>query len=209
MAEMDRLTLGALRQAGRGARLSVETQPWGYTVRSGNKPPLDVVVGQVLAYFLGVCFVTAGFGLLLLPGSSLGAEVGPLRIGAATLFGAGAAYLLWFSSRGGLVDIQIDVAHKEIREVILNRVGKPTVVSRYAFSDIGGVYIETGAGEAPAQLVLGYRGNMILVAEGDTDDLNVLRTQLSRDLMGPMGLELVKRPDATRNRMSRQQGRAA
>lgn len=209
MADMDSLALGGLRDAGRSNRLSVNAQPSGYVIRSGNKPPFDVILGQALAYFLGVCFVTAGFGLLLLPGFSGDAGVGPMRIGAATLFGSGAAYLLWFSSRGGLVEVQIDTTKHEIREVIQNRVGKPSVVGTYAFNDIGGVYIETGSGAASAQLVLGYRGNMVLVAEGEMEELTLLRTQLSRDLMGPMGLDLTGRPEATRNRKSRLVGRAA
>ena len=209
MADMDRLTLGSLRDAGGKDSLCVNAQPWGYVIRSGTKPPFGVILGQVLAYFMGVCFVTAGFGLLLLPGFGGEAGVGPLHIGAATLLCAGAAYLLWFSSRGGLVEVQIDTTAKEIRELIQNRVGKPSVIGRYAFNDIGGVYVETGSGAAAAQLVLGYRGNMVLVAEGDSDELTVLRTQLSRDLMGPMGLELTGRPEATRNRKSRLVGRAA
>lgn len=209
MADMDRLTLGGFRYDKNDLRLWIEKQDWGYVIRSGNRPPLDVLIGQVLAYFFGVCFVTAGLGLLLLPSLLFDSGVGPLRIGAATLFGAGAAYLLWFASRGGRVDVQIDTNAREIREVIQNRVGKPSVVGRYAFADIGGVFLDTAAGAAPAQLVIGYRGQMILVAEGETEELTALRAQLSRDLMGPMGLDLVHRPDASRNRPVRQQGHAA
>ncbi len=209
MADMDRLSLNGIRQKGRTKGLSIENQPWGYVIRSGNRPPLGMLIGQLAGYFFGVSFVTAGLGLLLLPGLFPTDEFGPMRIGAATLFGAGATYLLWFSSRGIKVDVEINTAEQAIREVIQNRVGPATVIGHYAFSDIGGVYLETAAGAAPAQLVLGCRGQMILVAEGSTDQLTLLREQLSKDLMGPMGLNLARRPEATRNRANRLQGRAA
>ena len=159
MADMDRLTLNGFRQSGRSKGLSIENEKWGYVIRSGNRPPWWWLIGQLVAYFFGVTFVTAGLGLLLLPGFLPSEEFGPMRAGAAAFFVA--------------------------------------------------VYLETAAGEAPAQLVLGYRGHMILVAEGAVDQLTLLREQLSRDLMGPMGLNLARRPEATRQRASRMMGRAA
>ncbi len=209
MADLDKLTLGALRSSGDGKRLSVQSQPWGYVIRSGNKPPMDVLIGQVIAYFIGVCFFTAGLGLLLLPNLFASSDLGAMRLGAAALLGAGAAYLLWFASRGSQVEVHVDTAAREILEVIQNRVGKPSIISRYPFGDIGGVYLDTAAGLAPAQLVLGYRGQMILVAEGSSDELTILRTQLSRDLMGPLEMAEPRRPIPRKTRPTGPQTRAA
>ena len=203
MQEMETLALRGVQKRDNGLRVAL--QPWGYVIRSGHKVPFGMLVGQLFAYFMGVSFVTAGVGLLLVPGL-LSEELGAMRLGAAALLGAGAAYLLWFASRGSMVDVEFDNEAREIREVIQNRVGRQTVVARYAFADIGGAYVETAAGEAPAQLVLRYRGNMILVAEGGVETLTILRNQLSRDLMGP---NLPTRPSATRNRSTRAQNRAA
>ena len=209
MADLDHLTLAALRNKNGKRGMTVERQPWGYVIRSGNRPPMDVLIGQIIAYFFGVCFVTAGLGLLILPGFFPDTEMGTMRIGAATLFCAGSAYLLWFASRGGQVEVQIDRTDFVIREVIPNRVGKPTVLAAYAFADIGGVFLETAAGSAPAQLVLGYRGNLILVAEGEVDELTALRTQLSRDLLGPMEIGAAGRLKTATRRAPKQQAHAA
>lgn len=210
MASLDDITLDVLRPGRQDKHLAVRTEPWGYIVRAGNRPPLDLVILQVLAYFLGVCFVTAGIGILVLPALMSGLDLGPLRMGAAVLFGAGAVYLLWFASRGSKVDVHVDTSAREIREVIANRVGKPTVLQSYGFGEIGGVYVETAAGDAPAQLVIGYRGRSILIALGETDELDELRKRLSRDLMGPLAMDhLVTRRAQDRTTAPKAESRAA
>jgi hypothetical protein len=210
MADLDEMTLDALRPDRKGRHLSIMAEPWGYIVRAGNRPPLDLLILQVLAYFLGVCFVTAGIGILVLPALMSGFDLGPLRMGAAVLFGAGAVYLLWFASRGSKVDVHVDTTAREIREVIANRVGKPTVLKCYAFGDIGGIYVETAAGDAPAQLVLGYRGRSVLIALGETEELDELRKRLSRDLMGPLAMDhLVTRRAPDRKAAPKAESRAA
>ncbi|SFS07810.1 hypothetical protein [Yoonia litorea] len=188
MSDIDTLALSTYRQNLRGTKLSVDAKDWGYVIRAGHTAPMDVLIGQILAFFFGVCFVTAGLGLLLLPGLFVADEAGPMRLGAAGLFGAGAAYLLWFASRGSQTEVHINLESREMTEVIGNRVGKPTLLDRFAFDDIGGVFVEASAGRSPAQLVVGYRGSMVLVAEGTVEELTPLRAQLARDLMGPVDM---------------------
>lgn len=192
MSDIDQSALNALRDSKRKKRLNIENQPWGYVIRSGHRTPLDVLVGQGLAYFFGVCLIIAALGIMFMPGLFSSADMGVMRIGAATLFGAGAVYLLWFATRGGRVDVEVDSKGREIREVIQNRTGKPTIISTYPFDDIGGIYLEAAGGTAPEQLLMGYHGQMILLAEGETDELTALRTQLSRDLMSAMGLDIAR-----------------
>ncbi len=209
MSDIDTLALKSLRNGNRGRDVEIEKRENGYVIRSGNKAPVSVLFGQVFAFFLGVVFTTAGLGLLLLPSMFLSTDFGPLRIGAAGLFGAGAAYLLWFASRGSQTEVHFDTEQRTIAEVIQNRAGKPTVLATYPFDEIGGVYLETAGAAAPAQLVLGYRGKMVLVAEGREAELDMLRETLARDLVGPIDLGAPRRRVSQPVAEAPQKGKAA
>ncbi len=163
----------------------VEDTYWGYIVRSKRGPALGVLVSQVVSYFFGACFLTACFGILLMPTMMFDGGFGAIRIGAATLMGAVAAYLLWFASRGTRAELQVDNSVGEIREVIRNRAGRPTTVGCYGFDTIGGVFMEEDAESGLSNLVLRYRNTVqtVPVAEGTEAQLIRLRDRLGQDLM--------------------------
>ncbi len=169
----------------RPSSFEVEDTYWGYIVRSGRGPSLSVVVSQVVAFFFGACFLTAGFGILLVPAMMFDGNVGAVRIGAATLFAAVAIYLLWFASRGTRGEIHVDNSVGEIREVICNRAGKPTTVACYGFDTIGGVFLDYNEETGKSNLVLRYRNTVqtVPVAEGTEAQLLGLRDRLGHDLM--------------------------
>lgn len=164
---------------------SVEDIYWGYIVKSGRRPSIGVVVGQALSFFFGACFLTAAIGILMMPTLMFDGDLGPMRIGAAVLFGAVSAYLLWFASRGSQPELHIDTSVGEIREVICNRAGRPTTVGCYGFDTIGGVFMEQHPTENTASLVLRYRNTAqtVCVAEGIEAQLIPLRDRLGQDLM--------------------------
>ncbi len=165
---------------------AVEDIFWGYMVRSGRGPSFGVAMGQAVSFFFGVCLLTASLGILVLPALFFDGDLGAMRIGSAVLFGAVAAYLLWFASRGTQSEVHVDISLGEIREVICNRAGKPTTVGCYDFDSISGVLMDESEATGLAQLVLCY-GNTsqtVSVAEGTVAQLIPLRDRLAHDLLG-------------------------
>lgn len=173
------------QQLAKPSTFAVEDTYWGYIVRSGRGPSLGVMVSQATSFFLGACFLTASFSILLLPTLMFDGDVGVFRVGAATLFGAVACYLLWFASRGTRTELHVDNSVGEIREVICNRAGKPTTVGCYGFDAIGGVFLDFNENIGMHSLVLRYRNTVqtVPVAEGTEAQLIGLRDRLGQDLM--------------------------
>lgn len=164
---------------------AVEDLFWGYIIRSGRGPSLGVALAQAICFFFGVCLLTAAAGILLLPTLFFDGNLGAMRLGSAALFGAFAAYLLWFSSRGTQSEVHVDTSVGEIREVICNRAGKPTTVGCYGFDTIGGVYLDPAEDDRDATLSLRYRNTSqtVCVAQGTEAQLIGLRDRLANDLM--------------------------
>ena len=169
----------------RPTSFEVEDTFWGYIVRSGQRPPLGVVVSQVVSFFVGACFLTAAVGMLIVPTLMLDAELAVLRLGVATVFAAFAIYLLWFASRGTRTELNVDNSLGEIREVIRNRAGGQTDIGVYGFDAIGGIFLELDEDTGHSNLVLRYRNTArtIHVAEGTEAQLIGLRDRLGLDLM--------------------------
>lgn len=174
------------RAMAKASTFAVEDAVWGYKIKSGRRASFAVALGQAVSFFFGVCFLTAALGILLLPTLFFGGDFGAMRVGSAALFGAGAAYLLWFASRGTHAEVHVDTSTNEIREVIANRAGKPTTVAVYGFETISGIFLENNDQNGLTQLVL-HSGDGIpamLVAEGTEVQLIPLRDRLARDLVG-------------------------
>lgn len=186
MADMNASTADFATDIARTSTFEVEEIFWGYKIRSGRGAPFAVAIGQALSFFFGVCFLTACLGILLLSTVFFDGELGVMRIGSAALFGAAAAYLLWFASRGTRAEVHVDTSIDEIREVICNRAGKPTTVGAYSFDEIGGVFLEENDATGLSQLVLRYRNTdqTVSVADGTDAQLLPLRDRLAHDLLG-------------------------
>ncbi|PJI92167.1 hypothetical protein BC777_1011 [Yoonia maricola] len=186
MTDMNATTADFSTVSARISPFGVEDVFWGYKIGSGHGVPLSVMAGQAICFFFGVCLMTATFGLLLLPALFFDGGVGIMRLGAATLMGAAAFYLLWFASRGTLPEIHIDTRQNEIRQVVCNRSGKPTTVATYTFDEIGGIFLEPDTQTGQSLLLLGYldTDQTIAVATGTEAQLLPLRDRLARDLLG-------------------------
>lgn len=165
---------------------AIEETYWGYKIRSGRGPSFAVAFGQAVSFFFGVCLLTAAIGILALPALFFDGELGAMRIGSAALFGAMAAYLLWFASRGTQTEIHVDTSLAEIREVVCNRAGRPTTMSAYSFDAIAGIYLAEKPASELSQIVLRYHdtNHDVVVAEGTEAQLIPLRNQLGQDLLG-------------------------
>ena len=190
MTDMNATVAGFAGDIARTSPFEVEDLYWGYKVRSGAGAPFSVMFGQALCFFFGVCLTTATFGVLVLPTLFFDGDAGIMRVGAATLMGAVAFYLLWFASRGTVPEVHVDTRQKEIREVVCNRSGKPTNVAIYSFDEIGGIFLEYDEETAQTYLLLGYldTNQTIAVAKGTEAQLLRLRDRLARDLLGSTSL---------------------
>lgn len=185
MSEVSASRLGDVAPLARPSSFAVEDIYWGYIVKSGRGTPVGLALVQIVSFFFGVSFLTAAAGMMLVPTLMMDGDLGPMRIGAAVLLGAVAFYLLWFASRGSQPELHVDTSTGEIREVIVNRAGRPTTVGCYGFDTIGGVFLEPHTVENWATLVLRYRNTAqtVTVAQGIEAQLIPLRDRLAQDLM--------------------------
>jgi hypothetical protein len=163
---------------------------WGYVVRPQQGVGLGVMLAQGAAWCVGIAFVIAGAGLWVLPATAETGALLPLRFAVSVVFFALAAMCLWYASRGTQIELQIDTALGEVREVVRNKAGKPTLVGRHGFDSFGAVHLDRQPGAARpvpghALLVLRFRSGPegLVVAEGPESRLVGLRDRLARDLI--------------------------
>jgi hypothetical protein len=155
---------------------------WGYRVE-GLRAPLWLVGMQGLCWIVGVVLTVVALGLWAVPGAGGAASLAAFKLGASVPMLGVAALLLWHSSRGTRMGVEVDLRLGEVREVLSNRADRTTVLARYGFDAIGGVHLVRGNG--PSTLVLRYRNTaqVLRVAVGHEADLAGLRDRLGRDLM--------------------------
>lgn len=158
----------------------VEETCWGYRIVPGTGPRPGLVVQQVLAMVAGAACVAAAVVLL---SAGFGAGL-MLRLPPIAVALAAGGLLMWYASRGSVVQIEIDTRQAEVRAVVTNRTGRATVMGRHGFDSIGSVFILRPAAGQPT-LTLRYRrtARQLHVATGPEDDLVRLRDRLGRDLI--------------------------
>lgn len=158
---------------------------WGYTVRSSRPVSPVLVVMQNGALGLGLASMVAIAALWVVNPAAEDAATLGIRLGASLILAGIAVMLLWFASRGVRPEVQIDCALGEVREVLRNNSGKPTLVARYGFDAVGGVFIARGRRRGHDSLVLRYRNTsqVMRVVTGREDQLVELRDRIGRDLM--------------------------
>lgn len=172
--------------AAKAPRFELDETYWGYIIRGNDGPGFSIAVLQGLAMFVGASFIAVALGLLLVPQMLSGSVDLLMRAVAAVLFGATAVFLLWFATRGVETEIQIDNTLGEVREVVRHRAGQSTLVGRYGFDAIGGVFLDRSVGgKGEAALMLRYRNTsqVLPVARGSIPALEALRNRLGQDLI--------------------------
>lgn len=165
---------------------AVDETYWGYVVRGTEDAPLRVQIAQGMAWFTGIGFAIATLGMWAIPLTQFQGDVLPMKLGATILLAGIATYLLWFASRGTRSELHFDTRLGEVREIVRNQAGRPTLVGRYGFDAIGGVHIDRSAtqhGQACLVLRQGNTSQFIPVAWGPECQLLSLRDRLGLDLM--------------------------
>lgn len=175
----------------------VEETYWGYIVRNNEKASVGVLMMQGTSWFLGISFFVASVGIWLTPSALIVDDLIGFRIGLTAILAAIGTFLLWFSSRGTMAEVQVDTARGEVREIVRNRAGKPSLLGRYGFDAIGGVHLER-AGIQPGQrsdLPLGY-AELVLRYRNTAQKLHVVAAPegLLVPLRDRMGHDLMVRP---------------
>jgi hypothetical protein len=165
---------------------AVDETYWGYVVRCTEAETGWVQVAQGAAWFAGICFCIAALGLWAVPMTQFDPGLLPMKLGATFIMSGIAVYLLWFASRGTHSELQIDTSLGEVREIVRNQAGRPTLLGRHGFDAIGGVMIDrTTLRKGRACLVLRY-GNtaqLMPVAWGQEHELTGLRDRMGHDMM--------------------------
>ena len=182
--------LGALeahRAAAQG--FVVEDTYWGYIVRSNARTPFLIAALQSLALVLGAALAIAAAGLWVLPGSIGAGELWGMKASVTVIALLPAALFLWYASRGTKSEIHVDTRLAEVREVVRNRAGRATVLSRNGFDIVDHVDIDTAGrrsvSNAAAALVIrdADTSAIVQVATGSVEALDRLRSRVGRDLM--------------------------
>lgn len=164
----------------------VDDTYWGYVVRCTEAESIWVQIAQGAAWFAGICFAIAAVGLWAVPMTQLEAEILPMKLGATFVLSGMAVYLLWFASRGTHSELQVDTSLGEVREIVRNQAGSPTLLGRHGFDAIGGVLIDRSTlrqGRACLVLRYGNTTQFMPVAWGTEDELKGLRDRMGHDLM--------------------------
>lgn len=166
-------------------RFQIDEAYWGYIIRATGGSGVYLFVVQTVTMFLGAAFLAAALGLLLMPSTLMSGHIDLFRIFAVIMFVAVAAFMLWFASRGTETELQVDTTLGELREVVRNRAGKTTLLGRYGFDAIGGVFIDRSAARGYALLQLRYRNTSqtLQIAAGTAEELQPLKDRLGHDLM--------------------------
>jgi hypothetical protein len=159
---------------------------WGYVIRSADRSRVGLQAAQFISWSIGLAAAVASLGLWVIPGSGeSGSDLG-MRLGLSVVLAGMAVLLLWYASRGADVEVQIDTLKGEVREVIRNRAGKPTLIGRYGFDAIGGAFLDRRYGKAgEAALKLRYRNTntLVTVAHGAVAQIEALKDRLGRELL--------------------------
>lgn len=162
----------------------VEESSWGYTIHSALQSPPGLAAAQFISWLVGIFCAVLAVGILALPIVTRFAMPDLFQAGPAVLLACVAVYLFWYSSRGTQPAFQVDIAKKEIREVVVNRVGKPSNKVAYPFAVVEDVFAVTDQDEKTAQLVLWFRKSdeALAIAEATPAQLVHLRDRVANDL---------------------------
>lgn len=165
--------------------LEVTEAYWGYVLRTKdtNRTLSDVL--QAFSLFGGVCLLFVAAAMWLNPAAVVSGEVLVFKLGTSGAMAAAGGLFVHFATRGTYTELQVDVSLSEIREVVRNRSGAPTLLGRYAFNAVDSVYIDRSGANGQASLIMRYRNSaqLIEIANGDVEWLEGLRDRLGRDIL--------------------------
>jgi len=179
------------------ANMSLDETYWGYIIRDTRRDNGLLFAMQAVAGLMAASFACATVGLWALPSMAFTGVALMSKALLSFFFLGMAGVLSWYASRGSRSEMQIDLRLGEVREVVRNRAGRSTLISRYGFDAIGGTLLESGKrSNGQATLKIRYRNTAqtIEVARGPIGLLEALRDRLGRDLLADPTLKRDRAP---------------
>ena len=154
---------------------------WGYVIAPEAPSRTGAMqVFQIACIVAAVALAGGGLTVLFLGGEPF---TGTLRPFIAWMALALAVPLAWFGTRGDRVEIEIDLSLGEVREIVRNRAGGPSLLGRYGFDTLDGldVALKRGGG---GRLHLWRRGEKrpIELLRGPAPALEEIARQLRHDM---------------------------
>ena len=155
---------------------------WGYVIRGTEGPPILVQVAQGLVLALGAACAAASLAVAVLTPEG-DDSLSLLRLGASAILMGFAILFLRYASRGGVVELHVDLARGELREVVRHRIGRASTLGAHGFDPSASLHIRRDGG-CRRTLVLHHRGSQegICIAHGPEHALQALRLRLEQDL---------------------------
>jgi hypothetical protein len=156
---------------------------WGYVIRGTEGPPILLQIAQGIVLSLGATAAAASLAVAVLTPVAEGPSF--MRLGASAVLMALALLLLRYATRGGVVELHVDLARGELREVVRHRVGRATTLGRLDFDPSASLHIRRGGpAGSPRALVLHHRGHPegLCIALGPERALSALRIRLQHDM---------------------------
>lgn len=146
--------------------------PGGFVLRGAEGPSLPFQLTQGIVLAVGAALAGVALALILAWGAQVSDHAFAL-LGGATLLGGAGLLLLWFATRGGTAELQLDLARGELREVVRHRIGQPTLVGRHALGDAPTLEVDlSGPPAAPCSLILRTGGEGgLCIAQGEESDI--------------------------------------
>lgn len=159
---------------------------WGFTIRNTTRLTLWIGLTQFISLLVGAGFLAAALGLWFAQAGILPQESIVLRGLLSVFFVMLGAILISYANRGTASELQFDQNLGEVREVVHNRAGKPTLVSNCGFDALNGLAVDRRKGRADrVDLILRHQsvGSDMLVASGTEAQIGVLFGRLERELL--------------------------
>lgn len=166
--------------------VALEERQWGYILNAPGRTYAGMNLIQCLSLFVAAY-------LLAFPLSWMIPQLAGFVASQSLLLGVTAAVVVallslpfvWFATRGTKAYVHVNLHRNEMREVVPNLIGKPTVLNSVSFKDIGGVRIDHGAAGDRAVLLLceGGRWRRIAMLDGERHRLTRLREKLANDVL--------------------------
>ena len=162
----------------------VKTTFWGYVIKGTGGPPLLLQVAQGVVLAFGCSFTAAALVLLTTGDAAPGAAMDSMRSGLIVVLSSMALLLMWFATRGGVVELHLDTAHGELRELVRHRAGRATLLGRHGFDDSVSLTLDRGdSPDSDAALMLRLTGGEgLCIARGPDLALQELRRRLEQEL---------------------------
>ena len=167
------------------ASVRVKDTYWGYTIEENVDRFDRESMVEAFLRFLGLVMVLTAYGQWLMPGTFYVGDVVIMKAGLSFMLGAMGVSLYWYASCGNAVDMQVDLARRQLRVVKRNSRGQTRLHEAYPMDHVEGAYLkQSGTEDAPCELFLRLRGRKdgLLVAKGAEDDLMAIHRRLSSDL---------------------------